>query len=328
MEENTHLTLYNPSNESLYTGLYELSLFKIIAIISSIANIVFLTPLFYSIIWYEKYGSGIHRTLINQLVSSCCWVAICYNTFVQIPEVIFSFVDAAPEIVCQLAMTVHGVLVIRYNLLLLSISVVKYVYIFIMKSPAGLNDNFWHHFININITFLASLSQIAFLILPGKFPFTYYVCTGTDPRQINGNKHNVLFVLSIIANLIVYIFVFVKIKMFKLKDPVPALTVSAVEPSHSIQALLGSILNTTLADFTTMAVGISFGIIFQSLIGILSSADTEKLGIYPYKIIYHTFQHLIPLMMHGLILLYYFKRHKKMRKAVWVKILQLFTIII
>ena len=107
--------------------------------------------------------------------------------------------------------------------------------------------------------------------------------------------------------------------MFKLKDPVPALTVSAVEPSHSIQALLGSILNTTLADFTTMAVGISFGIIFQSLIGILSSADTEKLGIYPYKIIYHTFQHLIPLMMHGLILLYYFKRHKKMRKAVWVK---------
>jgi hypothetical protein len=91
-------TTVNQSSQDLYAGLYELSAFKMFAIISSILNVVFFTPLFYSIIWYEKYCLGIHRTLINQLVSSCCWVAICYNTFVQIPEVIFSFVGVAPEI--------------------------------------------------------------------------------------------------------------------------------------------------------------------------------------------------------------------------------------
>ncbi len=316
-----HQTAFNQSSQALYAGLYELSTFKMFAVISSIVNVVFFTPLFYSIIWYEKYCLGIHRTLINQLVSSCCWVAICYNTFVQFPEVVFSLVGVAPNIVCQLATTVHGMLIIWYNLLLLSISVVKYVYIFITKSPTGLNDGFWHFFINVNIIFLALLSQIVFSILPGKFPFTYYVCSGTDPRKIKDNKMNILLVISLLGNILTYLFVLVKSKIYRSKD---LATAPIVQLNYSLPVLLGNILDTSLADFTTLAVGILFVLIFQFLIGILSSVDPGKLGIYPYKIIYHSFQHLIPFMMHSLILLYYFKRHKKMRKAVWAKIIDMF----
>jgi hypothetical protein len=212
-------------------------------------------------------------------------------------------------------------LIIWYNLLLLSISVVKYVYIFITKSPTGLNDGFWHFFINVNIIFLAFLSQAVFLILPGKFPFTYYVCSGNDPRQIQDSKINMLLVFSLLGNILTYIFVFVKSKIYRSKD---LATATIAQMNNSLPVLLGNILDTSLADFTTLAGGILFVIIFQSFIGILSSVDPGKLGIYPYKIIYHSFQHLIPFMMHSLILLYYFKRHKKMRKAVWVRIINIF----
>ena len=42
------------------------------------------------IIWYEKYGSNQHRTLINQLAASNCWLAIIFNVVVQTSEIVLS----------------------------------------------------------------------------------------------------------------------------------------------------------------------------------------------------------------------------------------------
>ena len=41
-----------------------------------LAMISVIVPMFYSIIWYERFGSDKKRTIINQLVSEICWNAI------------------------------------------------------------------------------------------------------------------------------------------------------------------------------------------------------------------------------------------------------------
>jgi hypothetical protein len=325
-ESNNNQTMYPELNDNLYSGLNEFSSSKIIGIISSAINIVFFTPLFYSIIWYEKYGSGIHRTLINQLVSSCCWLLIAFNLFVQIPVVVFSLIGAAPELTCTLTMMVQSVVTVQSNLLMIAISAVKYFYIFIIKSPSGVNDEFWCQLINISTTFFACLSQAVFLLWPGKFPFNYYVCTGTDPRLIKGTtKVNIFLPLSFFTNIVVYIFVFVKIKIYVSRDPIP--TIQTVGSSKPLPSLLEFILKTSLADLATMAVVIVCITIIQTLFHILNYLSPEKLGTYPYNHLYHIFQHLIPAILHFLILLFNFIGHSHMRKTIWIEILDLFHII-
>ena len=75
---------------SFYSNIYASSVSKTIAISTSVVVILILTPLFYSIIWYEKYGSNQHRTLINQLAASNCWLAIIFNVVVQTSEIVLS----------------------------------------------------------------------------------------------------------------------------------------------------------------------------------------------------------------------------------------------
>ena len=57
--------------------------YKLIAVTFSIFSIIFVTPAFYSIIWYEHFGSDKKRTIINKLVSSICLNAIEWNLATQ-----------------------------------------------------------------------------------------------------------------------------------------------------------------------------------------------------------------------------------------------------
>jgi hypothetical protein len=43
---------------------------EVMGIVISFFNILFTTPLFWSVIWHERFGSDVKRTLLNQLVSS------------------------------------------------------------------------------------------------------------------------------------------------------------------------------------------------------------------------------------------------------------------
>jgi hypothetical protein len=67
------------SDHQFYSDLYTPDWSMALAILTSLLNIVFVTPISYSIIWYEKYGSDHRRTLLNQLVASICWNIVISN---------------------------------------------------------------------------------------------------------------------------------------------------------------------------------------------------------------------------------------------------------
>jgi len=55
-------------NSSFFGPLYEDNVMKSIGIFVTIVNILITSPCFYSIIWYEKFGSNHKRTLLNQVI--------------------------------------------------------------------------------------------------------------------------------------------------------------------------------------------------------------------------------------------------------------------
>ena len=85
------LSKMNKSNStSCYADFY-LGIPEILGLFFSFLNITIMNLSFYTIIWYERFGTNQNRTLINQFVTFACWIAIANNILLQIPEVIISF---------------------------------------------------------------------------------------------------------------------------------------------------------------------------------------------------------------------------------------------
>ena len=83
-----NLTLYNMTNctEDFFCGVFENRWSKICFMTFTVIAIPVVLLLLYSIIWYERFGLDVKRTIVNKLTSSFCWIAIQFVIFVNIPD--------------------------------------------------------------------------------------------------------------------------------------------------------------------------------------------------------------------------------------------------
>jgi hypothetical protein len=57
------------SSIGLFAKIYETNAYQVVAIISSLGNILFLTPILAFIVWFESFSPNKNRTLLNHLTS-------------------------------------------------------------------------------------------------------------------------------------------------------------------------------------------------------------------------------------------------------------------
>ena len=132
-----------------FENIYKMNPSKVLGIVTSVVGIVAMTPLFYFITWYEKYGSSQHRTLINQLVSTNCWHCIAYNIIGQTMEISLSLFGPFNRWFCYGQVLFKNIINNQLINLLLAMTIVKYLSIFVLKNPTGLNSEFWNTFITL-----------------------------------------------------------------------------------------------------------------------------------------------------------------------------------
>jgi hypothetical protein len=82
--ENLNISL--EGGHVFFANIYNKDFSMLIGLFSSIFNVIVLTPLFLAIVWYEKFGSGLPRTLLNQLVTSTWYQFINRTLIANIPE--------------------------------------------------------------------------------------------------------------------------------------------------------------------------------------------------------------------------------------------------
>jgi hypothetical protein len=66
-----------------------------------------------------------------------------------------------------------------YNAITLS----RYIFIFWLKNPTALNDNFWITFINILALGSCTIVAIVYSLLPGPKLLAFYICSDTNPGK-------------------------------------------------------------------------------------------------------------------------------------------------
>ena len=165
---------------------------KVFSLTFAIVTSIVIPILLYSIIWFEKFGADNKRTLVNKFTSSGIWCAIEYLLFVQTIDIIRFLYGPLPKHVCFWVRIVKNAIFQQMFLFFDMIILSRYAYIFLLKNPAGFNDDFWATFMDIWVVLFSFLVKASQYITEPNQPLTYYFCCGSDPRlhfQIKTRNH-------------------------------------------------------------------------------------------------------------------------------------------
>ena len=136
-------------SELTFGLVFEDSAVKYIAVTVGFLFTLVICCLCAGIIWYEQFGSDLKRILINQLVSSFCWMALLGCILVVFADLLMYFFRPFPIWFCYLNVLTRNAVIMNLFLLLDSIIIVRYAFIFWLKDPLSFVDTFWCFFINV-----------------------------------------------------------------------------------------------------------------------------------------------------------------------------------
>ena len=203
---------------------------------------------------------------------------------------------------------------------MLAISIVKYVYIFVKKNPSWQNDDFWCFFVNLNIAFLAGLSQVTFQFLPGRNPYIFYICSGQISDPDKPAKVNYPLHCSFLITFVIYSFVLVKIKLYNSKFRKSAAVV-LITGNHSFDPVkMGPQIKNALANFATLACILMTVAPIVAITLFLNGVKPDKLWSDPYYQWVQFHQHILPFLGTGLLTASYYISHQKMRETMYREI--------
>jgi hypothetical protein len=180
------MSFQNISNENsgnFFAGFLEWDMFKLIYLIFHIALTFLAQPVLYSIVWYERFGSGLHyRTLTNRILSHICMISIVRCLTARIPYVAILFMSPLSLTKCDLLIFVG-----QYSFLCTLIEIeiwqlAKYFYIFKWKYLVKLNDKFFAKYLTACNLLLSSVFLfVTYMIGFHNVELDYQICTGNNP---------------------------------------------------------------------------------------------------------------------------------------------------
>ena len=303
------------TDTTFFSNAYKNDRYMALGIAISICNLFALTPILYTIVWYERFGSEHPRTLLNQLVASTCWNGIAQNILVIPMSILNDLLGPMSLSFCQIHFLLKNSILLHLLLMLTIIIFVKYISIYVLKNPTELLNDFWCFYLNIICVFLAVVSQIAFTILPGKNPIFFHMCTGTNPVALktDQSKTNLPLQVTGICVFTSFICLFLRMKIFSKRSSVGPLVKQKVGwMLPSVKDILEKNSMSSLATISFMLLSLLPSWSMHFAIYIIS---VDVLSTDPYQIIIHFHHHGHKFVFNLLIVLLFLSR-SAIRRAV------------
>ncbi len=87
-----------------------------------------------------------------------------------------------------------------------AIAISRYIFVFWLKNPTAVREDFWSLFASIWIVLASTLINLVYLLMPGPHILAYYVCCGIDPGdelKLPAKKEGLILMSSLIFQLFV-----------------------------------------------------------------------------------------------------------------------------
>ncbi len=230
-----------------FCEFYQRDLSKLFIILFGFLCNVVTSVLMYSIIWYERFGADSKRILTNKIVSMICWNGIVGGQFLYLSDTGFYLFGPWPKWLCYFLGFFRLMIKTNFLMFLNAIIISKYVFIFWMKNPGSLRDDFWSFFIFLWTLGFRCIFNFVRTIQPHLHVIFDYICQDLNPSsdvQLGYNT-NTQFESSI--SLLLHVIIFVRIQIFK-KSEVHNIQLGTQNGCPTNQ-FIQNIEKITLADF-------------------------------------------------------------------------------
>ena len=301
-----------PDNHNSFDELYRNRMSKILSILFSFTTAPFIAALFYGIVWYERFGTDNKRTLINKLVASQCWAFIQYFSVLQIIETITFIVGGSPSFVCFGQVMMKNSYKTQFLLFFDSSIFVQYLFIFWVKNPAAVNDDFWSHFVSMWIVGFSLIFNFAKFYTAHTQLIGYYICKGAMPDldwslpSHIGAHIEVFTVLSIIL-------IKLKINFFRSNHVEHTMTKRSIFlKNFSLEAINRS----SIPSFTTNLTGLLIMSMFLFVGLKFNKIKPHQLIEYPNYLYVYFIQLILPNFVGFIFVYLFYSKNSAMRESI------------
>ena len=276
------------------------------------------SPILCIIIKYEK---NLHyRTLINQMVSSVMWNALLYNIVMPPLTLLFNIITPINSpVVCRIYFLVHSIITDHVVFLADAMIVIKYIFIFHLKNPTAVQDDFWKFWINLWTYIFCLLTGIVYNTIPGRDKPRISICIGKIPMKHIKAPYKIaghsifMFLLTLLIN-VGFFTVHIIHRIFGLKK---------MQKYQKYQSQFANVNKTNLFSFVPTF--LVFVLLFcgHFLADKVSSLHPSVLDSYPYYIMEYALEALMSSSAILIFVLSHLYKHDHLRREVWNEIQQL-----
>ena len=302
----------NQHKEPMYCGLFEDRPSKVLIVCAAFLLTAFDIVMYYSIIWYERFGTDNHRNLVNRLLTSACWTVIVI-LIVCSADIVRSVFGPFPKEICIFIgfgkNSLRSMLLLYLDAIILS----SYVVTVWLKNPERLKDDFWSLYVTLWIFFANTIFYLTAYILPGEWSHSFYTCAGTDPGPDNDLPFKMISFFEI-PSIILHIAVTIRITIHKKN--------SQTNQHINIRSIfqkrfyLNILEKQTITDYFTNFVSVG-GLFLLWIFGRkLRLTPLAELNVYPNYLYVYFHNLLAPALLglFGIIICY--KRHPPMKETI------------
>lgn len=165
---------------------------------------------------FDRNINNVKQTLLSRLQYCISISGIEYILLVTVPDLCRLLIGPLPRVLCK--MNVFFRFSIFYQALTFANAtmITRYIFLFVAKNPAAVNENFWSVFVSLWTVFQSVIVQAVISFIPTKEPVYFYICAGCrppdTPYKIVKNIH--ILVMSGVS-LLVHTIVPLRIAVFK-----------------------------------------------------------------------------------------------------------------
>ena len=192
------------------------------------------------------------------------------------------------------------------------------MFIFHIKNPTALQDDFWKAFINITTFSVSLFSQIIYMLLPGKNPHNFFVCLGQFPVILTGKpvKPNAAVNYLLLLSFLLHTFGGIRIKIYRDREnQMDQVQSMAVAPTISSEAMI---------NFTTNAISLLLLIISGVIPVVINTMNPANFEVYPNYLWLYVMHHYSPTIVLGSTAIIYYTKNPPIRAYAWSEIVRLF----
>jgi hypothetical protein len=307
-------------NETVFTAVYEWSMPKILNIVLSIFSIFLITPWLLYIIWYERYGANHRRTLINEFVASHFYYAVFYILVGQSLEVILTTFGPFGDYVCHFQEFLQGVMTFQFLQIFTFIFSVKYFYIFVLRNPSGINEEFWCFFLNIWSLLISCLTQFVYQFMPGRHPIKFYICCGKFDNLLSSENAKINYALICYLSLAVIWYTFAAIRISQFKKYINGITAVSFEVQDTkttLALLLKDTFNVSLVSIAMVASLLFILALNIALKAYLNTLEPASFNNSPNHQLHLFADHGVLVISYICVVLIYYSRNSVMRQTIF-----------